>query len=335
MTYYLIIINIIIVLINNNYIIVDINNIYKEYLNKYINIINKCKYKFNKNNITIPKIFDNYTEDEKGYYLSGLFEGDGNIYLRSITIVFSIEDALLADYLCKYFNIGYIDYKINNIKKLTAVRWIILNKEDQIKFIKLINGKLLTNKRYDQFIKYKFDKLINIIKPCEFDILTNPWLTGFTDSDGYFYVGLQLNKYSLSLKFHLELSQKDIYILNIIKKYFKLGNILKKHHNNLINSYNYKAQSHIQLKPFINYYNIYKPLSNRRYRQFLLINIIYELRINNLQKYDDIIKIVKDLLPLYNVKLISIIIKKQQLINANNIINYYRKIRGLNIKDFS
>lgn len=88
------------------------------------------------------------------------------------------------------------------------------------------------------------------------------------------------------------------------------------------------------MEPFINYYNKFKPLSSRRYRQFLLINIVYELRINNLQKYSDIIMIVKDLLPLFSVKLISTIIKKQQLKNATNIINYYRKIRNLDLKDF-
>lgn len=47
--------------------------------------------------------------DEKGYYLSGLFEGDGNIYTRRFMIIFCLEDISLAHYLSKYFKIGYIN----------------------------------------------------------------------------------------------------------------------------------------------------------------------------------------------------------------------------------
>lgn len=103
MTYNIIIIFSIIVLTSSCCLIVDIKDVYDEYLNKYLNIINKSEHKINKDNINKPRILDNYSEDEKGYYLSGLFEGDGNIYLRSISIVFSIEDALLAHYLCQFF----------------------------------------------------------------------------------------------------------------------------------------------------------------------------------------------------------------------------------------
>lgn len=93
----------------------DINNIYKDILNNYKDIIDKYSIKLYKdNNNNLPKILEDFTEEEKGYYLSGLFEGDGNIYTRTFSIVFSIEDAPLAHYLCQYFKIGYIDYKNNS-----------------------------------------------------------------------------------------------------------------------------------------------------------------------------------------------------------------------------
>lgn len=81
----------------------DINNIYKDILNNYKDIIDKYSIKLYKdNNNNLPKILEDFTEEEKGYYLSGLFEGDGNIYTRTFSIVFSIEDEPLAHYLCQY-----------------------------------------------------------------------------------------------------------------------------------------------------------------------------------------------------------------------------------------
>lgn len=210
-----------------NLIFYFIKEIY-EIINNYRNILNKYSININNNNIFKFKFLDNYTEEEKGYYLSGLFEGDGNIYIKRFIIVFSIEDSYLANYLCQYFNIGYIEGKYNSKKELTAVAWYIINQHDQKLFINYINptgasqlapagnGKLLTYKRYDQYYKYGFDKSLNIQlkQPYEFNVLLNPWLTGFNDADGYFYLGFQLYKNSQWLKFHLELSQKERYILD-------------------------------------------------------------------------------------------------------------------------
>lgn len=71
---------------------------YKTYeiFDNYTNILNKYSINININNINKLKFLNDYTEEEKGYYLSGLFEGDGNIYTRRFIIVFSIEDAELA-----------------------------------------------------------------------------------------------------------------------------------------------------------------------------------------------------------------------------------------------
>ena len=117
-----------------------IDNIYKKkktyesIINKYTNVIDRYFINIDKENkINKLKFLDNYTEYEKGYYLSGLFEGDGNIYTRCFTIIFSLEDVILADYLCLYFKIGHITAKYNSPpasapragrtnKELTAVK---------------------------------------------------------------------------------------------------------------------------------------------------------------------------------------------------------------------
>lgn len=301
----------------------DIKNLYESIINNYINILNKYLININKDNINKLKFLDNYTEEEKGYYLSGLFEGDGNIYTRCFSITFSLEDVLLANYLCLYFKIGHITAKYNFNKELTAVKWNIIKKKEQEVFINYINGKLLTYKRYDQYFKYNFNNRLNIklLKPKEFDLLLNPWLTGFNDADGYFYLGFQKHKNSQWLKFHLELSQKDNYILDIIKKYFKLGGILKRDYKSGATAYIYKAQSSKAIKPFIEYFNNYQPLSLRRYKQYLLLNIAYLLKLNKLHILLNSLLILKELILLQSVKNISLEIKNELNNRVKIIIN--------------
>lgn len=110
-----------------------------EIINNSLNILNKYSININNNNINKLKLLDNYTENEKGYYLSGLFEGDGNIYTRRFMIIFCLEDISLAHYLCEYFKIGYVEGKYNSNKELTAVVWYMINQRDQKVFINYIN----------------------------------------------------------------------------------------------------------------------------------------------------------------------------------------------------
>nr|AKL82757.1 hypothetical protein [Saccharomyces cerevisiae] len=310
----------------------DINNIYKDILNNYKDIMDKYSMKLYKdNNNNLPKMLEDFTEEEKGYYLSGLFEGDGNIYTRTFSIVFSIEDAPLAHYLCQYFKMGYIDYKNNSKKELTVVKWNIMKESEQRIFTNYINGKLLTYKRYDQYYKYNFDKKLNILlmKPMEFNVLLNPWLMGFTDADGYFYSGLS-NKLTIVMKY--ELSQKESYILDIIKKYSNTGTVYKRDFKSGTYAHIYTVTSNIGMKPFIEYFNKYKPLSIRRYRQYLLLNITYLLRINKMQSMSNIKPMFIDLTYFSKTLLMSSNMKNKQLNNAMIIINYYRKLRNLNEK---
>lgn len=217
---------------------------------------------------------------------------------------------------------------------MTAVVWYIIKQSEQKVFINYINGKLLTYKRYNQFYKYNFDKSLNIQldKPKEFNVIINPWLTGFNDADGYFYLGFQLYKNSFWLKFHLELSQKERYILDIVKKYFNLGNIIKRDYSSGATAYIYKAQSEKAIKPFIEYFNNYLPLSIRRYKQYLLLNIAYNLKFNNLHRLLNSILILKELILLQSVKYISLNIKQNLNKKVIIIINYYRNLRNLNEK---
>nr|AQX35903.1 hypothetical protein [Saccharomyces paradoxus]AQX36036.1 hypothetical protein [Saccharomyces paradoxus] len=326
----------------------DIKNLYELIINNYINILNKYFINIDKDKINKLRFLDNYTEEEKGYYLSGLFEGDGNIYTRCFSITFSLEDVLLANYLCTYFKIGHITAKYNSNKELTAVKWNIMKMKEQEIFMNYINGKLLTYKRYDQYYKYNFNNRLNIklLKPKEFNLTLNPWLTGFNDADGYFYTGFQNYKNSQWLKFHLELSQKDSYILvrpaprgtdpkgDTIKKYFKTGGILKRNYKSNTTAYIYKAQSPKAMKPFIEYFNKYQPLSTRRYKQYLLLNIAYLLKINKLHMLPNSLLMLKELMLLQSVKNMSLDMKNELNNKVKIIINktYYNNTNNDNIK---
>ena len=108
---------------------------------------------------------------------------------------------------------------------------------------------------------------------------------------------------------------------DIIKKYFKLGGILKRDYKSGATAYIYKAQSSKAIKPFIEYFNNYQPLSLRRYKQYLLLNIAYLLKLNKLHILLNSLLILKELILLQSVKNISLEIKNELNNRVKIIIN--------------
>ena len=149
-----------------------------------------------KNNIKITQL---------GYYLAGLIEGDGNIWtsktLKSprghilnprIAFTFHKNELPLFEHLKEVFGTGSISkYKFSNVCYYT-----ICDKNGIIEFINLINGKFRTPKIW--YLHKAIDRLnlkynINIEKfPLDDSNLEfNSWLTGMTDADGHFHIGLE------------------------------------------------------------------------------------------------------------------------------------------------
>jgi len=96
-------------------------------------------------------------DNDFGYYLAGLIEGDGYIGKRSIEISFHIADISLAYYIKK--RIGY-----GNVTKYThtnnAIRYSVWNKEGIKVILNFVNGKFFTKYKIDQIKKFKHtDKL--------------------------------------------------------------------------------------------------------------------------------------------------------------------------------
>jgi len=173
------------------------------------------------------------SDEDFGYYLAGLIEGDGYIGKRSIEIAFHISDKSLAFFLKKKIGFGNV-IKYSHTKN--AVRYCLWNKEGIHKIFNLINGKFCSDNKINQIKKYKYLKDFNLkllpsmlsrnhndkLKQKDW-ILNNYWLCGFTDADGSFTIHLsnsKTHKLGKNLKLEYKISQKKDDILLVIKESF-------------------------------------------------------------------------------------------------------------------
>ena len=114
----------------------SIKNIYTNYIN--LPLISEH----------IPKHKLNLTDNDFSYFLAGLIEGDGWFDKKELHIIFSENDISLAYFIKKRIGHGNI-YKIKNKK---AVRYICKNEKGLFIILSLINGKLVSNSKYEQLI---------------------------------------------------------------------------------------------------------------------------------------------------------------------------------------
>jgi hypothetical protein len=97
----------------------------------------------------VPKHSKFNNDQELGYYLAGLIDGDGHFSsAQQLVIIFSQPDVFLAYYLKE--KIGYGNVK--KVKDKKAYLLIISKKMGIVKIINLINGKLRTENKYNQVI---------------------------------------------------------------------------------------------------------------------------------------------------------------------------------------
>lgn len=122
----------------------------------------------------------NMTDHEFGEFLAGLIEGDGWFGYKQLHIIFAEEDTDLAYFIKKRIGHGNV-YKIKDKK---AVRYICKNIAGMSNILSLINGKLVSNPKYDQLIKHRYNDIFNIIiqPPLKVINLDSHWLAGFTQA---------------------------------------------------------------------------------------------------------------------------------------------------------
>lgn len=156
----------------------------------------------------------NIPDDQLGFYLAGLLEGDGHISLPFLgktilnrvlnpRIVFTSHKNDLPLY-------AYIQRRLGGIGRFQLVgdnniRYIIGDIKGLLHFINLVHGKLRTpkNKTFNELIEFLNKKYFLSLLNSNLDksnLLENSWLTGFTEADGHFGIKIVEFKPKLDLK---------------------------------------------------------------------------------------------------------------------------------------
>lgn len=205
------------------------------------------------------------SEEDFGYYLSGLIEGDGYIGDNRIEIAFHKDDISSAFYIKKRIGYGSVLF----LRGKNSVRYVLRKTEGLKKVLLLINGKFLSQPKIDQLINNNYDKKYDVcIKPkANFNILTNHWLAGFADADGSF--GIYISKsnthqtnFNITLPFRIK--QKYPELLNIIKE--ALGGNVYQFNDKM---YNYSSTNFKVAYNIANYFDKYHLLNASKYINYL------------------------------------------------------------------
>lgn len=260
-----------------------------------------------------------------GSYIAGLIEGDGHIavhkgtnkaYRPKIIILFHKNDKPLAEKIHFLLKVGKI------IDKTKAGHYLlqILGKEEVLKIINLINGKMRTPKiealhRAINYINRVDNTSIPLLGIDNSPIYSNNWLSGFTDADGNFSITIYNRKKSNSIEkkivqtfFRIEVKQSysNIHVsANENKNYFdvmcKITEFLtvnlytrsrtikdKTYYSFMAIAHNKKSHEKIR-----NYFDNF-PLFSSKHLAYLDWCKVQDLQKGNLSKHDlEQIKLIK------------------------------------------
>jgi len=172
------------------------------------------------------------SENQLGYYLAGLIEGDGSIIVPltnrnnkgkllypKIKFTFVKKDSPLALKINKVLGGGTLEYP----KKANYLNLLIQDIPTIYKITLLINGKMRTPKiealyKLIDWFNNRSENKKELIK-LELDtsdLKNNAWLSGFLEADGNFYSNYSINREGIasSLKFYMRITQKSKYTKN-------------------------------------------------------------------------------------------------------------------------
>jgi hypothetical protein len=205
------------------------------------------------------------TEEEFGYYLAGLIEGDGYIGGRRIEIAFHTDDISSAYYIKKRIGYGSVLF----LRDKNSVRYVLRKSAGLERVFSLINGKFLGQSKLDQLICHKYNELFGkpILPKANLDLLTNHWLAGFADADGKF--GIYISKsqthklgYNITLPFRIK--QKYPELLILVKQHLG-GNVYQfKDKMFSYSSTNFKVAYNVA-----NYFDIYHLLNASKWINYI------------------------------------------------------------------
>lgn len=243
-------------------------------------------YEYNKiKSEHIPNINQSFLE-----WLIGFTEGDGSFVISKNKVYFDItqnlEDIQVLYYIKK--NLGFGKILIRNEPHRNVGVFYVTSEINFFKLITIFNGNLCSNYKKNQFKnwlnvfnnQYKKDIIFidRIIKPSFY----TGWLSGFIDAEGSFTGRLKSCKTSKLKKaphLTLSISQKEFYILNLIKELFsplKFNNI---RYDKSWDGWQFHISSFKKLK-FIKIYLNNFPLKTKKHIRFLKWSHIHDKIMN-------------------------------------------------------
>jgi hypothetical protein len=221
--------------------------------------------------VHVPKHKSNLTDNEFGYFLAGLIEGDGWFGVNELHIIFAEKDISLSYYIKKRIGYGNV-YKIKNKK---AVRYICKNKKGLSIILSLINGKLVSKPKYEQLIKHNYSEKFNynINPPLNQITLDNYWLAGFTQADGCFYISVvksKSHKTGFSVRLEFSIKQNDVVPVKLLYNTIKMGN-LSQYSSGI---WCYKSSGFKTAALLINYFDLFNLFAGK-YVDYLKFRKVY------------------------------------------------------------
>jgi len=116
----------------------------------------------------VPTFVKPISDEKFGHYLAGLIDGDGYFGKRGyLSITFFILDAPLACYIKERLNYGII----SKVKDKNVVELRISPKLGVEKIIYLINGKIITENKFNQINNIlNLNKFINLKENIDFTL---------------------------------------------------------------------------------------------------------------------------------------------------------------------
>lgn len=224
----------------------------------------------------VPKHLKPLNNEQLGYYLAGLIDGDGHFSkIGQLIIVFSSPDAFLAYYLKEKLGYG----NVRKVKNKNAYLLIISKKEGILNVLNLINGKLRTEDRFKQVINNILNhtsyKDLGLIFTMNYsNNFNNHWLAGFSDADASFQIKIinRLTRNKAEIRLNYQIDQKNNLLLNMIKDYLG-GNI---GYRKSQNTYYYGSTSFGSAKKVIQYFDKFN-LQSKKQISYLKWRKVYRL----------------------------------------------------------
>lgn len=207
-------------------------------------------------------------DQQLGYYLAGLIEGDGYFGPTKLEIAYHMKDKSAAYLLRSRLGFGQI---YNYSAGRQAVRFVISNKKGLKYVLDLVNGKFVSPLKVNQLIKHGYALRFNmaILPPLKSVTFDNHWLAGFLDADGslgIFIVASDTHKHGKCARLEVKISQKDYLSVSLIGSMFKVNKIYQDK-TDQIYKLNHTGASRIKL--IVGYLDQYH-LQTMKYTQYTI-----------------------------------------------------------------